>query len=181
MPVEGPEGVELRELDGVAVGAMIEELADVYVDARTEPTFAKDPLWKRESFVSRTRLQVGHEGFSLVAAYAEGTLVGFSFGFPIGPGRWFQGDTEPPQEILNATKFAIIELDVRRAWQARGIASALFHRLLEGRPEEYGMLGSLPGTRMRAVYERWGWRKVAEAAPGSGLPEIDTLVVVFPA
>jgi GNAT superfamily N-acetyltransferase len=131
----------------------------------------------REKFVERTSHQLRNPEFSLVTAHQDGELAGFAFGLPIEAGQWFAEDTAPPEEILTARKFAVIELDVRRAWRRRGIGRALMNELLAGRSEQYAMLGTLVDSPARPMYERWGWRQAATSLPGDEFPPMDTLVL----
>jgi len=167
----------IRHHDGVLGAALVDQLADAYVDARSEPPYNGEPPWNKAGFIGRTTRQAADPGFALVTAHDDGKIVGFAFGRPIAPQRWFEGDTAPPPEILAATKFAVIELDVRPAWRNRGIGHALLDALLADRPEEYGMLSTLPDTPARAMYQRWGWRKAATTEPDSGLPPWETFVL----
>jgi GNAT superfamily N-acetyltransferase len=172
-----PPGSALQLHDNVAAADLLDQIADVYVEARAEPPYDTNPaIWSREAFVDRTRQQVRNPGFVLVTAHIHDELVGFAFGLPFESGRWFRGSSEPPAEILAATKFAVIELNVRKPWRRRGIGRALLDELLDGRPEGYAMLTSLPEAAAYRMYERWGWRPVATMLPESGLPPWGTLV-----
>jgi GNAT superfamily N-acetyltransferase len=174
-----PAGVDLERHDSAAAADLVDDIADVYADARAEPPYDTHPRWGRTGFVDRTKQQVTHRDFALVTARTKDSLVGFAFGEPIAEGRWFNGDTTPPAEILAASKFAVIELNVRRSCRNRGIGRALLDHLLADRPEAYAMLSTLPDTEAHRLYLRWGWRKVANTLPDSGLPPWDTLVLAL--
>jgi GNAT superfamily N-acetyltransferase len=156
---------------------LVEDLGDVYAAARAEPPYQDDPRWNRDAFVERTTAQVRRPGFVLVTAHHDGELVGFAFGQPIPPGRWYEGDRPPPDHIRDASKFSITELDVVPAWRRQGIGRALVDELLAGRPERYAMLSTLPGLPAHRMYERWGWTVVTGTLPDSGLPPWNTLVL----
>lgn len=181
MTADLPHGVVLCRHDATSAGGLIEQLGDVYEDARAEAPYNRDPdrRWQREGFLERTRRQATNGGFVLIAAKANDDIIGFAFGLPIEAGRWFDGDTEPPSDIKNAPKFAVIELNVRRAWRSRGIGRALLDALLYGRSESYAILSSLPGTQAHAMYQRWGWRIVVHTKQDSGLPPWDTLALAL--
>jgi GNAT superfamily N-acetyltransferase len=171
-----PENLVLRHLGPAEAADAVDYLVEVYRDARQDPEF-DGPLWTREAFLDRTRSQVQNPGFELVTAEVGDEIVGIAFGLPFAAGRWWAGTgTAPPPEVLEVTRFAVIELDVRKAWARRGIGRVLLDELLSRRPETMAMLTTRPGTWTRAMYDRWGWRKVAETKSPSG-PVMDTLVL----
>lgn len=156
--------------------AILPELADVYEDARRQDPHSDDPLFSRSQFIIRTEDQTGRAGFELVTVHADDdTLAGFSFGFPFGVGNWWADADKPPEPFLAATKFAVIELDVRPAYQRRGMAKALLNTLLSKRAETYATLAAIPGSQAQAMYERWGWYK-AGTIGGEG-PVMDAMAV----
>jgi GNAT superfamily N-acetyltransferase len=77
--------------------------------------------------------------------------------------------------FLQATKFAVIELDVIPAYQGHRLGKALLHTLLSERREAYATLASMPGSQAQAMYERWGWF-VAGTIGGEG-PVMDAMVI----
>jgi GNAT superfamily N-acetyltransferase len=154
---------------------MMSELADAYEDARRDDSEHDDPLFSRSQFLERTEDQARRKGFELVTAWADSTFAGFSFGFPFGAGRWWADAGQPPEHILQATKFAVIELDVLPAYRGRGWAKLLLNTLLSERSEVYATLAVLPGSQAQAMYERWGWSKLGTIG-GEG-PVMDAMVV----
>lgn len=169
--------LSLARHTGTAASALVSELGDVYADARAEPPYIGGELWSRDAFVARTTKQAADPGFLVVTGRVETVLVGFAFGLPFAAGQWFKHDTTPPKPILDAPKFAVIELNVRQAWRNRGIGRVLLDALLDRRPEPYAILSNLPDTAARQMYERWGWRKVSQTISESGLPPWDTLAL----
>jgi GNAT superfamily N-acetyltransferase len=163
--------------DGAAFDSILDEVTEVYLAARRDQAHAKAALYTREAFLDRTTLQLGRDGFGATWARVGGELVGFAFGLPLGPGRWWSGNaTPPPREMDDVAKFAVIELDVVPQWRSQGIARRLMRALLDGRPEPYAVLTTTPGTPARAMYDRWGWRKVGTAQHAPDAPVMDTLV-----
>jgi GNAT superfamily N-acetyltransferase len=154
---------------------MLPELADAYEDARPNDPEHDDPLFSRAQFIARTEDQADREGFDLVTVRLGGRLAGFSFGLPFAAGGWWADAEEPPEHILQLTKFAVIELDVRSAYQGRGWGKLLLNTLLSRRNEAYATLAALPGSQAQAMYERWGWYKVGTIG-GEG-PMMDAMVV----
>jgi GNAT superfamily N-acetyltransferase len=172
--VSEPEQPVFAHLTGEEALVMLDELADAYEDARPTDPEHDDPLFSRSQFIARTEDQARRDGFELVTVRASGTLAGFSFGFPFDVGGWWADADHPPEHILRATKFAVIELDVIPAYQGRGWGKALLNTLLKERPEAYATLAAMPGSRAQAMYEHWGWYKVGTIG-GEG-PRMDGMV-----
>jgi len=147
---------------GSSAFEMLDELAELYHVVHSEPGLDAGPLYDQDPFVTRTRNQARRDGFSIKwARDVSGSIVGFSFGLPLGSGGWWTGQgTLPPQEVLAATKFAVVELIVAVGSRGRGVGRRLLDRLLEGRPEPYAILTARPDTLARQVYARWGWEQV---------------------
>ncbi|GAA4237273.1 hypothetical protein GCM10022254_48940 [Actinomadura meridiana] len=158
--------------------AMLGDLTDLYLDVRSQGTYRDDPLFSRAQFMARTEDQARRPGFELVTVHADHALAGFSFGLPFSSGRWWAGAEYPPDNILEAAKFAVIELDVGRAHQGRGLGKALLGELLSGRSEKNATLAAIPESAAHAMYERWGWRKVGIIG-GEG-PMMDAMVLALP-
>jgi len=171
--------VHLAHGGAASVADLLAEMADLYDEVHADPRYDSGSLWRREAFLDRTRKQAARDGFAIVLASSDtGELVGFSFGLPLGEGRWWGGGaTPPPDEILCASKFALIELDVRRSWRGQGIGRKMHDRLLAGRPEQYGILTTLPTAPARQMYQRWGWIQVGTAQHGPDAPVMDALVL----
>lgn len=155
--------------------AMLDELTELYLEVRRDDPFHDDPLFSRSSFISRTKSQAGRAGFELITATVGNALAGFSFGYPIAAGSWWVDATPPPEHILKAPKFAVIELDVGRSYQRQGLGHALLDALLDERPEAYATLAAIPKSPPHAMYERWGWFMVGTIG-GEG-PVMDALVL----
>jgi GNAT superfamily N-acetyltransferase len=137
--------------------AMLEDVTDLYEEIHSQIPDEQDGIFSRSSFTARTTSQARTPGFQLVTAKSGDLLVGFSFGYPLKTGGWW-GDCSPvPEDILNSSKFAVIELDVRLAFRRQGIAKTLLDMLLSDRSEDLATLASTPGTIANSMYKRWGW------------------------
>jgi GNAT superfamily N-acetyltransferase len=171
------EDITYTHATGAEFRDVLDEITDLYVEIRAE-LGGTGGIFARESFVDRTTEQTGREGFVAVVARCGGTLVGFAFGLTMPPGQWWAGNpTMPPAEILDAPKFAVIELDVAQPWRGRGIGHRLHDTLLDGRPEPYAILTAQPDAPARRLYERWGWVPVGTAQHAPDTPVMDQLVL----
>jgi GNAT superfamily N-acetyltransferase len=156
---------------------MLDDVTGLYLAIRSDLD-DNSSINTRESFVDRTTRQTARDGFSAVWARADDALIGFAFGLRLPAGGWWTGEsTAPPPEILNAPKFALIELDVAVDWRGRGIGHTLHDMLLEGRPEPYAILTTVAGRPARDMYDRWGWEQVGTAQHAPDAPVMDQLVL----
>lgn len=170
--------VELKRRTGIEAAEAVDELIDLYVAVYSEPPYGGGSIYERDAFVERTTRQAGRDGFTLITAHDAGQLAGFSFGFTIGPGRWWGGivEPDPPAEIAGPEKFAVIELVVAPSHRGRGLSRRMLRELLDGRPEPHATLLAHPEASARAMYERWGWRQVGTNRPREDAPSADVMV-----
>jgi GNAT superfamily N-acetyltransferase len=148
-----------------------EEYARLYMDIRTEPPYSSGPLYRQDRFLERTVTQAEHPGFALVSARDGERLAGFAFGLPFAAGRWWGGEATPgPRDVVAATKFAVIELNLLPEYRGKGHGRRLLNELLAERPEPYAILLSHPDAKAHAMYEHWGWRVVGTVRP---IPEAE--------
>ena len=163
------DGVTLAHHGGAAAAELLDELCDVYADAYgVEPTTEKT-----SAFRGRVGKQFERPGFALVTAQAEGRFIGFALGhtLPEGDTYWWKGlEPAPPAEFTTengSRTFVLSEIEVRRAWQAKGVGRAVHDALLGERQEERATLATGPDAASQPVYDRWGWQKVGRV-PGTG-------------
>jgi GNAT superfamily N-acetyltransferase len=167
----------INRYDGERTETLLDALADVYQEVYAEPPYNSGPLFARAAFMERTKSQTPVDGFTLITAETEAMLAGFSFGFSLGT-RWWGGQaTPPPPEVQGASKFAVIELVVRKQFRGTGLGRTLLTTLLEDRPEEYATLLSVTEAPAHDLYVRWGWYSVGSVQPRPDAPIMDALVL----
>jgi GNAT superfamily N-acetyltransferase len=168
--------------DGGTVSDVLDDMVEVYSEVYAEPPYNSGSLWQRDAFLDRTRRQVARAGFHIIHTRSQdGEIIGYSFGVPFEQGRWWSSNaSDPPVEILSATKFAVIELILRKPWRGRGIGRQMHDRLLKDRPEQYAILTAHPMAPARRMYQRWGWRQVGTAQHSVDSPVFDALVLPLP-
>lgn len=162
--------VTLAFHDSTDAAAVMDQLCDAYADAYGAVP-GEDTGQKSDAFRDRASkaLEVPH--YSLVMARAGDQVVGFVFGYSLRPGRsWWDGlQPEPAEGFTDETgsrTVVLAEIEVRRAWQGRGVGRQLHDAFLARRNEERATLATNPkATGTQALYERWGWRKVG-TVPG---------------
>lgn len=123
---------ELRRHDGASALQLMDQLADAYMEGYADDPDVGRSIYARDEFVRRTTRQAAAPGFVLVTAHAEDRWAGFSFGLHFPAGRWWAGDAEgePPGEVKQADKFAVIELVVLPAARGVGLATELMTAVL---------------------------------------------------
>ncbi|MBT3163074.1 GNAT family N-acetyltransferase [Streptomyces sp. Vc74B-19] len=164
------EDVTVSRHDGEQAAVLAEELCDVYADAYGVESGGE----KAVAFRRRAEKQFMRPGFALVAARDGGQLVGFVLGYtlPAGDTHWWGGvQPEPSSEFLEETgarTWVLSEIEVRRAWQGKGVGRALHDAALGARAEERATLATGPDAAAQPVYESWGWRRVGRIPGGEG-------------
>jgi len=183
----GVDNVTLTRYQAVEVPHFLDEICDAYADAYGEVP-GEDAGVKSAAFRDRATAALEARNFELVAAHADGRIVGFVFGYSLRPEReWWKGlKPEPPAGFTAETgdrTVVLAEIEVRRAWQGKGVGRKLHDTFLAGRPEERATLASNPvATATHALYEGWGWSRmgVVPGRPGSYYPEYVRFVLALP-
>lgn len=161
--------VTFSELGPREFRAAIGELVAVYAAAMNPP---QRLLGGRESIMDR---HAANPGFRGLAAFADGVLAGFGYGFHGMPGQWWHDmvasalavssaarsarpDGECPSVAWLDDSFEIAELHVLPACQGRGIGRSLLLTLACGRPERTAVLSTADApTRARRLYRGVGF------------------------
>lgn len=160
-----PDDLTLTQHTSVEAAEMVDELCEVYADAYGAVP-GEDIGEKSSAFRERAGAAMQGVNYSLVTARVGTELVGFAFGYGLRPERgWWDGlSPEPPEGFTEETgsrTVVLSEIEVRRAWQGRGIGRAVHDTFLSQRTEPRATLASNPqATGTHALYERWGWQKV---------------------
>ncbi|MEU2076598.1 N-acetyltransferase [Streptomyces sp. NPDC013489] len=165
------------------VPPLLDALADIWADAHPElvdnPGASTDGL----SAPALRRQILGHlkhEGFTLVAAYANGAMVGFGYAFPCTPEYWYGPELLPaiPEHVRAGRLMGLCELAVTPARQSQGIGSRLHTELLKAITPDYASLLVRPdNTAGRTLYDRLGYTYAGPYRNEPGGPVYDLLLL----
>lgn len=106
-------------------------------------------------------------GFTLVAAFHGGFLVGYACGTPLrlSTSWWRQLTTRLPEDVTTehpGRTFALTEILVRASWRRQGIGASLHGQLLGDRGEERATTAVPPkATAAQHAFRNWGWQRIA--------------------
>lgn len=150
---------------------LMDQLCEVYADAYVvEPDGEKTAAFRVRATKALDRPRYG-----LLTARDGAQIVGFVYGYALPAGtHWWDGLTPEPADGFTTEDgtrtFALAEIEVRRAWQGKGIGRVLNDTILAQRYEQRATLATGPqADAARVIYERWGWRPVGKipGKPGS--------------
>jgi GNAT superfamily N-acetyltransferase len=157
--------VTVRHHTGDQALNVFDQVFAAYRDVFAEPPHSQtEEDFKNYQF--RFRRLIARPSFAMATAWAEGKLIGFAYGTPLGPGtKWWDNLLTALPAAYTAESgertFAVIDFGVRNPWRGQGVGRRLHDELLGGRSEERATLAIIPAaTATRAIYEHWGWRKV---------------------
>jgi GNAT superfamily N-acetyltransferase len=144
----------------------MDQLCEVYSDAYGDVP-GEDTTVKTAAFRDRATNALTARNYELVTARVQGELVGFVFGYSLRQERDWFADLEPTpepgftDERGGERTVVLAEIEVRKAWQGKGIGHGLHDEFLGGRREERATLTANPAaTATHALYEGWGWERV---------------------
>jgi GNAT superfamily N-acetyltransferase len=162
--------------DGKSAAQLTDQLVGLYAKVYSEPPYEEGPEQVRR-FRDSLPDDMTRQGFSLVSAQEDSLLLGVSYGWTMPAGIWWsRADQQPPDEVRDSAKLAIMEWIVDPDRRGEGIGAELLQRLLATRPERYATLASDPRSSARKMYERAGWWQVARTELTWG-PAMDVLVL----
>ncbi|MEV5211304.1 GNAT family N-acetyltransferase [Micromonospora sp. NPDC053740] len=165
---------------GPSAAPLFPALTDLYAVVYAEPPYEEGPE-QVARFRDGLPDEAARPGFTLVAAEHASTLIGAAYGWTMPAGRWWgRADQEPPDDLRDVDKFAVMEWLVHPTRRGEGVGAGLMRRLLADRPERVATLASNPLAPARRMYARAGWRPVAGSQMPDGTP-MDLLILGLPA
>ncbi|WP_051180251.1 GNAT family N-acetyltransferase [Nocardia concava] len=166
--------------------SLVDPICDLYDEAFSVPPF----VWPADESTHHRRLLerlIADPTFGLSIAEVDGGLVGFAYGYRLGPNtNWWNGFQNPVPDDLSKERpgrtFAVIDLAVQQEWRRQGIGRGVLDLLLKSRSEERATLAVQPqAIASHNFYEAiGGWQYVGrQDTPGYVSPEFDIYVRVL--
>jgi GNAT superfamily N-acetyltransferase len=155
---------------------LVEVYAQVYADQLDDPFFSPD------RFAERLDAYASRPGWQAVVGHERGQVAGYAFGAALAPGAaWWRGMLEPlpPQDTAEdgARTFALYEIMLRSPWRGTGAAERIHEELLAGRTEQRAtLLVETAHPRVKALYQRWGYRHLGDQRPFPDAPLYATML-----
>jgi len=157
-------------------------LLDLYEEVYSD--VLDDPFFSLEGFVSRLDRQAQASTWRAVVGYDSGEPAGYIYGMTLQRGAvwwWAAADPQLPADFTAETgsrTIGIFEIMVRKPWRKKGVSRRLHDEFLRGRLEERAsLLVEEQHPRVRALYERWGYRCIAKLQPQPESPRYDLMVL----
>jgi GNAT superfamily N-acetyltransferase len=158
-----------------------QQLIDVYAEVYARET-QSDPFFSVARFAERLTGHSANPGWACVIGHVEGQPVGYAYGRPDSEREWREMDTVIDDAVYEygvaGDMFGLCEIMVRQPWRGAGVAKTIHDDLMRERPESRAsLLVEQAHPRVRATYERWGYRAVATSQPYPDAPAYDALVL----
>jgi GNAT superfamily N-acetyltransferase len=141
-----------------------------------------DPFFSTERFDKRLGGHASSPRWEVVIGYEQDEAVGYAYGSPLPPNTGWWSRADPPLDECfvaetGSRTLALFEIMVREPWRGTGAARLIHDELLRLRPEErVALLVEHEHPRVRELYERWGYRWVAQDQPTPDAPVYDMMV-----
>ncbi|MFI1254124.1 GNAT family N-acetyltransferase [Streptomyces netropsis] len=175
--------VMIRTYGPGQVPPLLDLIADIWADAHPELVDNPGAATAGLSVPALHRQINGHlayPGFTLVAAYAGGTAVGFGYAFPCSATYWFGPALidQVPEGARTERLMGLCELAVRPPWQSQGVGSMLHTALLKTINPRWSSLLALPSNnRGKGLYARLGYEYAGPYRNEPSGPEFDLLLL----
>lgn len=185
--MESPgDSTVIKEYQPAEVARIAGELRALYAVVYAEP-----PYYETEAdvanFEARLAEQLQEPSFILIAAWDEGRLTGYIYGFAINSDSplWANVFLSPdPGQNVQEWAYPVVfvsELLVAAGYRRRGVARALHDKFLAARDEPKAVLLVHPdATAAQSAYRRWGWYRVGVGRPFPDTPLYYTLLKDLP-
>lgn len=158
-----------------------QQLIDVYAEVYADEALA-DPFHSVPRFTDRLDGHASRPGWACSVGTIDGETVGYAYGRPDSEGEWRRVTDPVSPDVhdygVGGAMFGLCEIMVREPWRGTGIARVIHDALMRDRPElRASLLVDRTHPRVRATYERWGYRAVATAQPFPDSPVYDAMVL----
>lgn len=164
------------------LAAIEDKLISLYAEVYAQEA-ATDPFFSIDRFTERLHNHAAAPRWGCAFGDIDDQPVGYAYGFArTATYTWDKlVETNLSAEDLVETDtrtFALCEIMVRAPWRGKGIARTLHDELMSHRIEERAhLLVEQAHPKVRAHYERWGYRWVGVAHPYPDAPRYDSMML----
>jgi len=160
---------------------LLDTLTDVWAEAHADHHDVTQAGFTSETLRSQITGHARRDDFTLIAAYADGHLVGFGYAFRCTPAYWYGEDLLPsitPMARSTDSLAGICELAVRPGWQAQGVGTRIHAALLDALRPRWASLLAMPGDQpAQRFYRQLGYRYAGPYKAGADGPVLDLLLL----
>jgi GNAT superfamily N-acetyltransferase len=175
--------METVRYNAVAARVEVASFLDLYTEVYGVEPYATDPFFSLKRYDERLHGAIAMPGFEIVAAKADGRIVGTAHGvtLPHEIAWWQSLQGTLPDHLKSAAVqgnvFWLRELMVRPAYRNKGLGKQLHDALLSERRETLSTLTVIVDNEpARSAYLRWGYQIIGTVrhAPESPVYEAMT-------
>lgn len=154
-------------------------LIDVYAEVYAESL--QDTFFSVASFTDRLHSHSSSASWEVVIGYNNDTAVGYAYGASLAGGTGWWSRVDPPLDPAftaetGSRTLALFEIMVVAAWRGSGTALRIHDELLRQRHEErVSLYVERAHPKVKALYERWGYKSVGTKQPFPDAPHYNLL------
>ncbi|WP_326596565.1 GNAT family N-acetyltransferase [Streptomyces sp. NBC_01803] len=158
-------------------------LLDVYAEVWAQEA-AEDPFFSLPRFEERLLGHATEGEWRCVIGEIGQQVVGYAYGRRDNLQEWESVLHPISQDVADYGRqgtWGLCEIMVRSPWRGQGIGYAIHRELTrQQKGPRTSLLVDSRRSDTRAVYERWGYRKVGQMQPGPDSPLYDAMVLELP-
>jgi GNAT superfamily N-acetyltransferase len=179
--VNAPRALTVTRYAATGFPDVRQRLLDVYAEVYAHEA-RSDPFYSLPRFTDRLDGHARRPGWACAIGTIGDETAGYAYGRPDSEDEWRTMTTVTGPEVrdygVGGHVFGLCEIMVRKPWRGTGAARAVHDALMRDRPEpRASLLVDRTHPRVRAAYERWGYRAVATAQPFPDSPAFDAMVL----
>ncbi|MEW1914413.1 GNAT family N-acetyltransferase [Kitasatospora sp. NPDC085895] len=170
----------LRRYGAGDATVLLDTLADIWAEAHADHDDVARAGFTPETLRRQITGHAKRDDFTLVAAYADGHIVGFGYGFRCTPTYWFGADLLPviTTDARTTDSLAgICELAIRPGWHGQGVGTRVHEALLDALRPQWASLLAMPGSTAQRLYERLGYQYAGPYRASPNGPVLDLLLL----
>ncbi|MGW2825771.1 N-acetyltransferase family protein [Streptomyces sp. NPDC001443] len=175
------DSLTLRRYGAGDVELLLDTLVDAWADAHAEHPDVAEAGFTSDALRRQITGHARRDDFTLVAAYADGHLIGYGYGFRCTPAYWYGETLLPhitPEDARTTDSLAgICELAVRPGWQGHGVGTRIHQALLDAMRPQWVSLLAMPGASAQRLYSQLGYRYAGPYKRGPDGPVLDLLLL----